>query len=494
MYPAMLEVSVRVPFQRVIQEWLSGLGVAPAQINTNGYRMVIALVALWREQYGGDPPVEALHHLLSLKENASATNDPIKGFFCLIPKRPAIVTDLPSVAKSWRNKWFYVKGWSIATKKSGDPDPDPELVTCFKDVGKRRKPLAPSEVVKKKLEPFVRSTGGAPSPLPSHSKPESWSVRDGSLSSGRRVSPKPSFDLSDKASGKRKMGDEGLSRPKLQKKKKKKLRVEGQEEGFMTDAQRESRFSKTPKHGNSPAHSRMIGVPDFLSAYVEDVVRIVDSKSFMAKFGEKELEGELDFLLDGAKGLMLKAGLKVHLIIDRMASRICELDSLVSNAKKELMETRTQLDQGKKDMAKLDQVEVKENEYLLKFQGSQEYKDTLEASYLDGFADLLSRCTERFGEKKMGWALDPNVDPVPSVGTTEGCQSYLCYYGVEEEKEFGGGLAVWGGRNQAEGGEEDGCGGERGGGGESQMGQRLKWAFDRGQHSLPFYREMYGHD
>lgn len=135
MYPAMLEVGVRVPFQRVIQEWLNGLGVAPAQINTNGYRMVIALVALWREQYSGDPPVEALHHLLSLKENASATNDPIKGFFCLIPKRPAIVTDLPSVAKSWRNKWFYVKGWSIATKKSGDPDPDPELVTCFKDVG-----------------------------------------------------------------------------------------------------------------------------------------------------------------------------------------------------------------------------------------------------------------------------------------------------------------------------------------------------------------------
>ncbi|KAL6210001.1 hypothetical protein ACLB2K_020939 [Fragaria x ananassa] len=34
--------------------------------------------------------------------------------------------------------------------------------------------------------------------------------------------------------------------------------------------------------------------------------------------------------------------------------------------------------------------------------------------------------------------------------------------GVEEEKEFGGGLAVWGGRNRAEGGKEDGCGGERG--------------------------------
>ncbi|KAL6125879.1 hypothetical protein ACLB2K_073930 [Fragaria x ananassa] len=33
---------------------------------------------------------------------------------------------------------------------------------------------------------------------------------------------------------------------------------------------------------------------------------------------------------------------------------------------------------------------------------------------------------------------------------------------VEEDKEFGGGLAVWGGRNQAEGGGEDGCGGERG--------------------------------
>ncbi|KAL6185699.1 hypothetical protein ACLB2K_041826 [Fragaria x ananassa] len=33
---------------------------------------------------------------------------------------------------------------------------------------------------------------------------------------------------------------------------------------------------------------------------------------------------------------------------------------------------------------------------------------------------------------------------------------------VEEEKDFGGGLAAWGGRNLAEGGGEDGCGGERG--------------------------------
>ncbi|KAL6213637.1 hypothetical protein ACLB2K_013084 [Fragaria x ananassa] len=61
--------------------------------------------------------------------------------------------------------------------------------------------------------------------------------------------------------------------------------------------------------------------------------------------------------------------------------------------------------------------------------------------------------------------------------------------GVEEEKEFGGGLAVWGGRNQAEGGEEDGCGRERGGE-ERQTGQRPKWDFDQGQQSLPFYREM----
>ncbi|KAL6205531.1 hypothetical protein ACLB2K_022789 [Fragaria x ananassa] len=64
---------------------------------------------------------------------------------------------------------------------------------------------------------------------------------------------------------------------------------------------------------------------------------------------------------------------------------------------------------------------------------------------------------------------------------------------VEEEKEFGGGLAVWGGRNRTKGSGEDGCGGERGGG-ERQTGQRPKWAFDRGQQSLPFYREMYGQD
>ncbi|KAL6179172.1 hypothetical protein ACLB2K_050688 [Fragaria x ananassa] len=34
-------------------------------------------------------------------------------------------------------------------------------------------------------------------------------------------------------------------------------------------------------------------------------------------------------------------------------------------------------------------------------------------------------------------------------------------YTVEEEKDFGGGLTAWGGRNLAEGGGEDGYGGER---------------------------------
>ncbi|KAL6131251.1 hypothetical protein ACLB2K_069627 [Fragaria x ananassa] len=66
---------------------------------------------------------------------------------------------------------------------------------------------------------------------------------------------------------------------------------------------------------------------------------------------------------------------------------------------------------------------------------------------------------------------------------------------VEEEKEFGGGLAVWGGRNRAEGGEEDGCGGERGGG-EKQTGQRPKWDFDRGKRLLTsvnsLFRELTG--
>ncbi|KAL6126782.1 hypothetical protein ACLB2K_074827 [Fragaria x ananassa] len=41
------------------------------------------------------------------------------------------------------------------------------------------------------------------------------------------------------------------------------------------------------------------------------------------------------------------------------------------------------------------------------------------------------------------------------------CDIWTEFCRVEEEKEFGGGLAAWGGRNLAECGGEDGCGGER---------------------------------
>ena len=57
---------------------------------------------------------------------------------------------------------------------------------------------------------------------------------------------------------------------------------------------------------------------------------------------------------------------------------------------------------------------------------------------------------------------------------------------VEEKKDFGGGLAAWGGRNRAEGGGEDGCGGERGGGGERETGQHPKWAFTKTNNLFPF--------
>ncbi|KAL6180213.1 hypothetical protein ACLB2K_046880 [Fragaria x ananassa] len=55
--------------------------------------------------------------------------------------------------------------------------------------------------------------------------------------------------------------------------------------------------------------------------------------------------------------------------------------------------------------------------------------------------------------------------PLNSISIELGCMSDICtgFCRVEEEKDFGGGLAAWGGRNRTEGGGEDGCSGERGG-------------------------------
>ncbi|MDD0148740.1 hypothetical protein PSY31_23955, partial [Shigella flexneri] len=75
---------------------VSELGIAPAQINPNGYRVIIALIALWNDKFSCDPPVEVLRYHLRLKKNISTTKDPIEGFYCIVPQRPAIVLELPS--------------------------------------------------------------------------------------------------------------------------------------------------------------------------------------------------------------------------------------------------------------------------------------------------------------------------------------------------------------------------------------------------------------
>ncbi|XP_040372962.1 uncharacterized protein LOC121052300 [Rosa chinensis] len=197
---------------------------------------------------------------------------------------------------------------------------------------------------------------------------------------------------------------------------------------------------------------------------------LVDTKTYTANFGTGELEGELDSLVEGAKSSLILANLKNHLIIDKMAERIRELDSQVLATNKELRATQTQLGQKKKDVAKMEdyhkrlkeketevdqlgekvkglekelrvkaneckknkdlEVEVQDlrdrveglrskarasrNSILREFQDSKEYKDILENSYSEGYTDLLTLWVEHFGEKGMGWAVSLGVDAVPS--------------------------------------------------------------------------------
>lgn len=133
LYPAMLEIGIGLPFQPSVYAWLSEFSVAIAQISRNGYRIIIALMTLWREHYGCDPLVEVLRHHLRLRKNISTTRDPINGFYCITSHRPSLIIDVPPVAKTWRNKWFDAKGWS-PTASSGSVLA-PKIITHFMDAG-----------------------------------------------------------------------------------------------------------------------------------------------------------------------------------------------------------------------------------------------------------------------------------------------------------------------------------------------------------------------
>lgn len=132
LYPAMFAIGIRVPFQPHVHDWISEFGVAPAQINPNGYRVIISLFVLWREKFNCDPPLDILRHSLMLMRNSSSVNTPIKGFFCISSRRRCSLIGLPSCGSSWRHKWFFAKGWE-ATPKDGTLLPD--IVTCFRDAG-----------------------------------------------------------------------------------------------------------------------------------------------------------------------------------------------------------------------------------------------------------------------------------------------------------------------------------------------------------------------
>ncbi|XP_062018829.1 uncharacterized protein LOC133735441 [Rosa rugosa] len=251
---------------------------------------------------------------------------------------------------------------------------------------------------------------------------------------------------------------------------KKKLRVDDEVDNLVEDAKRETRQSKARQRVDTlGARHRQVDVPEFLSDYVGDMMGLIDTKTYTVNFGTGELKGELDSLVEGAKSSLILANLKNHLIIDKMAERIRELDSQVLATNKELRVTKTQLGQKKKDVAKMEdyhkrlkeketdvdqlgekvkglekelrvkaqeckrikglEVEVQDlkerveglrskakvgrNSILREFQDSKEYKDILENSYSEGYTDLLNLCIEHFGEKGMEWAVSLGIDAVP---------------------------------------------------------------------------------
>lgn len=74
---------MRIPLQPYFIKMLSGLHLAPDQLNQNGWRVLFGLFVLWDRCGQSEPTVDDVKHLYQLK---SSPKDVVGIFSCRVPR------------------------------------------------------------------------------------------------------------------------------------------------------------------------------------------------------------------------------------------------------------------------------------------------------------------------------------------------------------------------------------------------------------------------
>lgn len=173
------------------------------------------------------------------------------------------------------------------------------------DSGLRARILQQRQVLKGPMVPksLVLGVEVVRSPDPSSLKARIRQSRDDSPSEPRRVGTNFPIDPPERFLGKKKVGEgsQGERSPL-----RKKSRGNDESEEFMVDARKCSWQVKSKSRADTlPMKHHHLDVPEFLSDYVEDMLRFVDLKANTGNFSEGEFEGELEMLAKGAKSSMM---------------------------------------------------------------------------------------------------------------------------------------------------------------------------------------------
>jgi hypothetical protein len=119
-YEADLKAGLRFPIQPFVRELLDFLGLAPGQVNPNGWRTIIASMVMWRVSSNGSEDLTVDEFLFCYEPCQIALS---RGFWTFKNRdaNTRIVQGLPSSDRIWKDKYFFVCGDNWERLPQEDP-------------------------------------------------------------------------------------------------------------------------------------------------------------------------------------------------------------------------------------------------------------------------------------------------------------------------------------------------------------------------------------
>jgi hypothetical protein len=119
-YEADLRAGLRFPVHPFVRELLDFLGLAPGQVNPNGWRTIVSCMAMWRVNSNGCEDLTVDEFLFCYEPYQIALS---RGFWTFKNRdaNTKVVQGLPSSDRIWKDKYFFVCGDNWERLPQEDP-------------------------------------------------------------------------------------------------------------------------------------------------------------------------------------------------------------------------------------------------------------------------------------------------------------------------------------------------------------------------------------